>query len=461
MIPFVGPSYGLVNRKASAQRSVNLYLVALETASKSQFILKSVPGLTVLNLLEPPTRAVLVAAGRMFVVAGDTLYEVYSDGTSYGRGTLATTTGRVSMTRGMAQVLIVDGLHGYVLTLATNAFAQITDPDFPGATTCGYLGGFYILTRGTSQEAYVTAIEDASDIDALDYASAESSPDNIVTHIVSHQEVVYLGETSTERWFNAGGADYPFARDNAAMTEVGCIAEGSAASVDNSIIWLGRDERGAGMVYRDIDRQPARISTLAVEEALQASTDMTVAIAYTYQMDGQTFYCLNAPGVKSTWCYEIGSGQWHERCDLDADGHFKALRVTHTAYAFGKQFAFDGDGKVYQMDAAVNNFAGDVMKRTRISPNYAVPMLDRQYYNEFVLDCSTGLAPQGETPVVELSWSDDGGYQWGNPVQRSFGSVGQYKERVQWQRLGFARDRVWRIDCTDDAPFSIISGAVR
>jgi len=172
-------------------------------------------------------------------------------------------------------------------------------------------------------------------------------------------------------------------------------------------------------------------------------------------------YCLNAPGLTSTWCYEVSTGTWHERCDLDADGEFMALRVTHAVFAYGKQLAFDADGVVYEMRDDLNTFNGDVMRRTRISPNNVTPMRDRVFYSEFALDCTTGEAPQGADPMIDLSWSDDGGYTWGEPVQRSAGRVGEYQARVLWQRLGYGRDRVWRLDYAENTPFSVIEAEAR
>lgn len=461
MTPFVGPSYALANRKASVQRAVNLFLVGMETASKAQFVMYSAPGLESLDAMTAPCRGVCVANGRLFVVGGSSLYEIDSAGVPTELGTLLTGSGPVSMAYGLSQLVIVDGTNGYVLTLATDAFANISDPDWPGANAVGYLDGFFVLTKTGSQQAYVTSIDDATAIDALDFASAESNPDNIVTHVVAHREIVYLGDVTIERWFNAGASDYPFARDTAATAEIGCMASGSAKIIDNSFFWVGRDINGNGFVFRDVNRQPQRISTAAIEEALQGSSDLSQATAYTYQMGGLSFYCLNAPGLSSTWVYEVSTGTWHERCDLDALGQFKALRVTHTAFAHGKQFAFDADGVIYEMRSDLNTFDGDPIKRTRISPNDVTPMRDRAFYSEFAIDCTTGEAPQGVSPQIELSWSDDGGYTWGNPVQRSAGRVGEYQPRVVWHRLGSARDRVWRIDFAENVPFSIISADVR
>lgn len=456
-LPFVGPSYTLSNRKASVQRTVNLYLSPVETAAKAQFILKSVPGLSLIVNAGAEIRGIFEADDRCFVVAGSVLYELLAAGTLTTIGTLDTATGPVDAAWGTTQIVVVDGPNGYVVTLATNEFQQITSDAWMGSNRVAYIDGYFVFVDPESQMHYLSQIDDATDLDALDFASAESAPDDIVAHVVSQRQVVFLGKTTTEFWSPQGGT-YFLSRDSGTIMQLGCIATHSAQTLDNGLIWVGRDQHGSGIVYRLAGLQPQRISTIAVEEALSESTDLTQARAYVYQFQGQTFYCLNAPGIAATWVYELATGAWHERCDLDEMGQFTAHRVTCHAYALGMHIVGDADGKLYELDPSVNTFNGDAMKRTRISPNEITPLRERQFFSQFVLDCTTGEADQGISPVVELSWSDDGGYTWGNKVQRSLGEVGEYAPRVLWTRLGQARDRVWRVDFSDNAPFSIIAG---
>ncbi len=59
-------------------------------------------------------------------------------------------------------------------------------------------------------------------------------------------------------------------------------------------------------------------------------------------------------------------------------------------------------------------------------------------------------------PEVAISWSDDGGMSWGNPILRDLGPQG-ISQVIQLIRCGVAQryGRRWRIDFTDavNAPF--------
>jgi len=456
----VGPSYSLQTRKAAVQRAVNLMLRAVEPGNeKGGYYLQQTPGLTLFGTtLGAEIRGAYKAGSRLFVVAGNTLYEVSSAGVGTSRGTLNTNTGPVDMQVGVNQLVIVDGQNGYVLTLATNAFTRITSDAFYGSDRVGYVDGFFLFIRPDTQQFYISGIDDATDLDALDFASAESSPDLLVSLLVTQREVWLLGEVTSEVWFNAGAA-FPFARVQGATLEVGCLAAHSAQKLDNSVVWLGRDKNGTGMVWRAEGYQPRRISTHAVEEALKASTDIESARAYTYQQAGQSFYALNAPGLDTTWVYDASVGQWHERADLEA-GELIPHRALVHVHAHGRNLVGDADGKLYAFDPENNTNNGDVLYRERTSPHNAAPNRGRVTFEKLRLDVEVGRTGQGITPRIELQWSNDGGFTWGNWLARSLGNVGQYAQPVEWHRLGQARDRVWRIRCTDNARASIINAAV-
>ena len=45
--------------------------------------------------------------------------------------------------------------------------------------------------------------------------------------------------------------------------------------------------------------------------------------------------------------------------------------------------------------------------------------------------------------------SNDGGHTWSNEQWRSLGAQGKYGKRIQWNRLGMARSRVYELRIAD------------
>lgn len=458
-LPIVGPSYQLSTRKADIQRSVNLHLVGMETPGKAPFIMDSVPGLNLFCVLGSPVRGVIQAANRLFVAAGSTLYEISSAGVATSLGTLATSSGIVSMAYGITQLVIVDGANGYVLTLATNGFQAITSTGFYGSNRVRFLDNYFLFIHPNTQQFYISAINNATSEDPLDFASAESQPDNLITLEVDHSEIWLFGSQTTEVWFDSGAADFPFQRNRGASIEIGCQAAHSVQKLDNSVFWIGQDINGSGIVFRSQGFQAQRISTQAIEQQLQSSTDLSSAVAYAYQDRGLSFYCINAPGLSSTWCYEVSTASWHERCDLDTLGDFSQSRVQSYVFCFGLRLVGASDGNVYQLSHTTYMNYLDPLVRMRVTPHDAVPGRLLQFFSAFYLDCTTGEAALGVNAFVELSWSKDSGASWSNSIMRSIGKTGQRFSRLLWTLLGSARDRVWRIKFSGNAPFSIIDGA--
>lgn len=462
MTPFVGPSYNLALRKADIQRSVNMYLVGLESAGKAPFVLQSVPGYALFAEGPAAVRGMLKTNDRCFIVMGDGLYEQTFEGNLTNRGTLSSNSGTVEMAYGVTQLVIVDGASGYVLTLADNTFAEITELAFYGSDTVTFFDNYFVFVRPDTGQHYISGINDALTFDALDFATAESKPDNLVATIAVQRRLLMMGTDNIEIWSDSGGSDYPFEREGTTI-EVGCIAPHSVKGVDNTAFWVGGDEHGSGIVYRLQGYQAQRISTQGIEQALQASTDLTQAVAYCYQENGLTFYALNAPGLTSTWVYEVSTGAWHERCDLDSMGQLKADRGTHHVFAFGHHLIGGNDGNIYRLDASVHTKAGAPLVRERVSPHSSVPGLKRQFFDAFHLDCTTGAAPQGTSPEVSLSWSGDSGASWSNAKTRSTGRVGERINRVSWfaNVLGGGkakdRDRIWKLRFTHNAAFDIVN----
>jgi hypothetical protein len=371
--------------RAASERHVNYMLKKTEPGNeKAGFFREQVPGLTQLANPGAAIRGCFSLGNRAWFVAGDRLYQLFSDMTYTELGALQTTTGRVEMTQGLFSLVAVDGPFGYALTLADNAFGQITDPDFYGSNRVSFLDGKFQFVRPDTQQFYWSdGIDGATEYDALGFASAESSPDNIVGHIVDHRELWFLGTDSGEVWYPSPGTDQVYARNNGAAIEVGCSAAHTLQQVDNSIAWVGRDRRGQGMVWLAGGSNgyiPIRISTNEVEEAIEKVADLSGAYAWVYQDAGQTFYCLQVPGLTTTWVWDASTRKWHERADFSA-GELSRSRADCHMFAFGRHIVGGSDGKLYEIDPWANLNGSDVLYREWTTPHATVPDRKRTFFD--------------------------------------------------------------------------------
>lgn len=452
-IPCVGPSYALADRKSAVQRSVNMYLREIEGLGEDkQAVLVSAPGLVQHLDLGATIRGSYATDTRWFVVAGSTLYELTS-GAAVSRGSLLTTEGYVSMRHGRDQLVLVDGTNGYVLNLSNNAVGQITDTDWRGSNWVDELDGYFVFVDPDTDQFYISAIDDASALDALDFSSADAQPDDIVTHRVSKRELYLIGTRSIEVWINSGDPDFPFTRYNSTPIDVGIVGKRACVRAADTLVFVGQTDRGRGYVYLMAGHQPVRISNLAVEQALASSTDLSQCSMWSYHVGGHEFVGINAPGMETTWVWDAATKQWHERAEL-VDGEFEPLRIDEVTLFDGEHYATAGT-KVYRIDDETYTYGGDPLVRQRTWPHLVSPSMERVAYRSLELACTTG---HGGNITLEIS--NDGGLTWGSPLIRSLGATGRWMERIRWHLLGSARDRVFRLRCSDAVPFNIHGATV-
>jgi hypothetical protein len=362
------------------------------------------------------------------------------------------------------QLFIAANPDGYIYDAATEQYAEITDVDFPGAVTVGYLDGYFIFQEPNSQKFWTSELLDGTQIDPLSFASAEGMPDNLVSLFVDHREVWLFGTQSVEVWYNAGDTPFPLARIQGAVNEIGCAATFSVAKMDNSLFWLGSDARGQGVVFRANGYTGQRISTHAVEYAIQSYGTISDAIAFTYQQDGHAFYVLSFPTAQKTWVFDVATAAWHERAGF-ANGEF--IRHRANCQTFFNNEVVVGDfqtGKIYAYDLDV--FADDTLPQKWLRSWRALPQgqnnLKRTAQHALQLDCESGVGlvtGQGSDPQVMLRWSDDGGHTWSNEHWAGIGKMGQYGFRAFWRRLGMTnklRDRVYEVSGTDPVKIAIM-----
>lgn len=434
---------------ADAQRCVNLYPEANPKDSPSPFTYYPTPGLTLRgeatqNYCRCTYRA---SNGNLYACYGTKIYSISHNYVFAELGTIGFGTTPVSMADNGTTVVIVDGTpNGYTITMATDAFGTISDPAFYGADRVDYIDTYFVFNKPGTPQWYISG-SNAVTFDPLDFANKVGYPDNIVSLIVMHREVWLVGELTTEIWYNSGAADFTFQQMPGAYIEHGCVAKYSLAKQDLSVYWLSQDLQGNAMVLKGANYQVTRISTHALETAMQSYGAIADAVGFTYQQDGHVFYVLNFPTADKTWVYDEATQLWHERVWIDEDGTEHRMRAGTYALAYGKRFVGDWqNANLYTWETEVYTDNGDPIVRIRSFP-HLMNDGNRAFYSRFIADMQVGTQedPTEATPVVNLRWSVTRGASWSNRIPRSLGRAGQYLTSLLFPRIGMARDMVFEL----------------
>jgi hypothetical protein len=450
----------------TANSITNMAVEQRPAGEKSVSVLFGTPGLRLFVDLGPePVRGGLAfeELDVCFVVHLGNLFEINNIGVTTLRGTLLTTAGRVGMSHNSVQVIIVDGLAGYIYNSVTHAFAQITDADFPAnPATVAYLGRRFVVSIQDSSRFQVSDIDDGLAWDVLNFANAEVSPDQIVRAYASNGQLILPGYLTTEFWGNSGTADFPFSQLEGTATEWGLAARYSIARFDNTFAMLVQNRMGQVMVAKMNGYLPQKISSQDMDFIINQYPVTTDASALSYMCNGHPMYQINFPSVPASWLFDGSQtpGQWSRVKSFGSARHLADFGFT----LLGQQIVGDfSTGRLHRLDCNALTDNGASIEREIVSETVANPGLEWLQVDCLRLDMEVGggvATGQGSNPQIGLSVSRDNGKTWGAQMWKSMGEMGEYLPRVEWRRLGTARSFVFKISLSDPVALVIVSATL-
>ncbi len=458
-IGLVGSSYQQRSLPFDAQRMVNMFPIADKQGAETASLLGT-PGLSLFATcgVGPVRGGKNSSGGRAFFVSKDTFYEVTSSGVSTNRGTLLTSSGACTFADNGLQMMIVDGTYGYIFTYATNAFVQITDADFPASVGgVDFIDSYFVVNENNTGKFYISAINNGLAWDALDFATAESAPDNLKRAINFVGQLGLFGENTLEIWRNTGDSSFPFSRISGA-TPIGTLSPNTIISIDTSVYWVGHNTQGTGIVYRAQGFTPVRISTDAIERILQKETQPELLRSWTYQQEGHVFLVITGGNLSTSLVYDLSTSLWHERAFLNTVGNYEQHLGVCCVHVFGKTLVGSRvNGEIYELSLDEFSDNGSAIKRQRIY-THLIDELKQKRYSKLTIGIESGVGlqtGQGSDPQISLRVSSDGARTWGNYYNASFGKVGKYKQEITFRRLGIAQQCTFEITISDPVKIAI------
>lgn len=442
-VPFATQEGNTGVSQHSQETLVNMF-AEQAIGGRTQLIRRQRPCLERVLDLSGEKRCIERHNGVHYLVVGPTLYSF--DGTSTTTlGTLVSNAGRCTMIfNDNDEVMVSDGAVGYYWDGTTFGITAL--PDGVSCGTLGYIAGFGVFNNPGTGQFYITALNDFSTVDALDFATAESAPDPIVRVFVDHNELWLIGDTTIEPWQLSGGADFPFTPLGNAQLERGCAAAFSPAAEDNTLFFLGDD----GIVYRADGYRPVRVSTHAIEDAINDIPKEAWAAAHgwVYTSRGHKFYTLTFPGY-ATFQFNMATNWWNRAATFGfADWRVIGSAGHHSDYYLTL-------GGICRLKTGLNTDEGETVYRGgKGAPGWAGGK--NLIVRSFFLDAEVGGAPLGVDAQVMMRVARDG-VSFGNERWRSLGETGDYKRRAIWRNLGMGHKPTVEIGVTGDFEFTILS----
>jgi hypothetical protein len=443
-------SYRTRATQASTSRLVNCYPEQLPPDAKTPAMLLRAPGIVPWTTVgNGPIAGLFYALGYLFVISGSKLYKVDSNKTATLLGDIGTP-GNIDIDANTTSIVIVNDPDAYYYDGTT--FGQITDADFTalGANSVEFLDNFLLFTEPDSDVFFGADLGSATSFDALNFASAEGAPDNLLGMKVDHRQAILLGAKTLEIWDDTGSAGFPFQRAANGFVEIGCLNAAMAFKLDQSVCWPADD-----YTIRKLQGTTAvRISTHAVEQFLTTVT-MASGRGYSYTQDGHLFGVFSFP--EGTYVYDATTQEWHERQSYGYD-YWIAGR-DHTQ-AFGLEIVGDAtSNRIGYLSSACYDEWGSIQRMEwtyqPVLPDSRNPSFHDRL--DIIAESGVGLTTgQGSAPEMMLDYSDDGGKTWLSMPNKTIGAIGDYQHSISWARLGSSRKpRVFRAAVTDPVQVAI------
>lgn len=325
-----------------------------------------------------------------------------------------------------------------------NTASQITMPDSKYAYAVDTLNGYFLIASELGR-FYWTGLGTTT-VSALDYATAESSPDVLLTLKVIGDELWLFGRYSIEVWQPTGDVDLPFQRIGGRIFGIGITGRQTALKMSiqgiDTVCWVGTDRR----VYRT-NPNPTRISDYGMEERLKRVTDPSILYATVDTWHGHDFYVLHIDG-EGSFAYDIQTDTWHERTSWGRD----LFRSNVSCIGPNNQTVIGDDltGDLWEFSESVITDDADpvLFECSGLVENAGPP---QRNWNVLCTTARGTTSDPDADPMLLLDWSDDEGQTFSDQVSASLGRQGNRDVKVMWDRLPLIPNgsRLYRLQTTE------------
>ncbi len=451
----------------TAQHRLNLYYDTQVDQDKVSTAAYMTPGTQLFATLSASRcRGIhwMESVNKLYVVQRNSLYEVLPNGTFTIRGTLSVSplddSNRVGMANNGTQLVLFTGLKAYCFNTSTLAFTTITLP-FAGVAGAhvAFLDGYFITNRPSTGQFYISALYDGTSwlgTGLGDFATAESTPDNLITLAVDKGYLTLFGTSSTELWADSGSLLFPFARVNGAPSEVGIAAEWSLAKINGNLTALTKNRQGSLSVAFLDGYQWVNISGTDMDYLLSTYQSPSDAVAFGYTLNGRSFYQITFQTESITWLYDFKSQAWSQLQSFNDSRHLADFGTSFDNTFLVTNYA---NGSLYKLSQDYYTDNGQPIYRELIGKHVFAQSLQKVSIRRLRVEMEGGvgnLSGLGSNPTVMLQISRDNGHTWGSEIWTTIGGIGSYTSRAEWRRLGQARDWIFKIRVTDPVKVVII-----
>lgn len=337
------------------------------------------------------------------------------------------------------------------------AIIAFADPDIGAPNSVCFMDGYFIFSYGdgTLQASGLNAVT----ISTLDKTKAQSKPGGLTRCLPFNGQLVALGPSFGEVYADtANPTGFPFTRSY--VLQRGLLSPYAIAGHEDgfgsALIWVADDN---SVVQHNGTPNPLKISPPDLERLIAGVTTKSTLEAMVYIAQGHPKWVISCPTF--TWEFDLGSQKWNERKSFGQT----RWRAVGGCYAFGKWIVGDTEGGrlLYVDETNYSEYLDPLVFHIESGPVQGFPQKTKVGKADFNfitgVGIATGVDPTATTPKAGISWSDNGGLDWGNELTREIGRQAT-DSSITMLRTGMTskHGRRWRLKISDPVYGGFLGG---
>ena len=371
-------------------------------------------------------------------LSGTSFIKVNSDKTITNIGTIrGSDTARFAYSFNNIAIVVEGNLYMYN---PANGLRQITDPDVGSPIDVTWIDGYFCYTDGDN--IYHSSITDETEIDPLDFATSEFSPDPTigVGKSVDNFWVVFDRYT-TEFFRNVATENFAFSRVSGRALNVGIVGTNAKTQVDDAFFAIGNRRNEAISIYALTAGRSQNLATREIEIVLGQynESDLSSAIVESIKEDGYQFVLFHLPNETLKYNVTIGGelGWSILKSDIRGESTYRAVHAVFDNNAGAWLFGDKISSNIGLLDNTVATQYEDLIEWLLYTPFYK---LDSVSIDRLELETISGFTLSSDVRVFCSITNNAVDYT--REFMISYGDYADYNKRFIKHRLGYVRNYV-------------------
>ena len=288
-------------------------------------------------------------------------------------------------------------------TLAA-ATAYLTGFPNPHVASPSFMDGYMFLVKGT--DIYNSNLDDPRKWSPDEFITAEMYPDPIIGLARQNNQLLAMGEYSTEYFYDAGNATgSPLSKNDAITIQIGLAALSTVSDHEKTVLWVAQSRLGGRSVWMIDGFQAKQIGANAIERMLDLETTASAITAIVARMKGHYLYILNLPTANRTVVYDMEEKTWTEWSSWNGTTHNMFTYSSECDDNTGSSLLLHNTtGVVYRLNPLAYKDGASAIRYQVNTPKFDAGTYNRKHLKQIAI---VGDVGSGSTQPVNVRWSDD------------------------------------------------------